>query len=131
MTKYVFDRIMSGEEIRDLMQKELGPEFHVKAIKNRIEIVQNASKACVFLFHEIDGKTECTNPGGYLPFGILRITMILGALASFFVINVLSNTTSYIVFGLEGIVIVLLMRSSSQSLVKRVRGILENEARKV
>jgi hypothetical protein len=130
MTKYVFDRIMSGEEIRDMIQKELGLGFRVQVKINRIEIVQDASKACLFLFHEVDGRTECTNPSGYMPFGVLRIAVILVTLTLFFIVNVLTNNTSFIIFGLEALVIILLMRSPSQGLVKRVREILEKEARK-
>jgi hypothetical protein len=57
MVKFVFEKVMTGEDIKDIFQKELGSEYHVQMKGNRIEIVQDTTKACLFVFKENNGRT--------------------------------------------------------------------------
>ena len=70
MVKFAFEKVMTGEELREMIQKELGSEYRVQVKRNRIEIVQDTTKACLFVFKENNGRTECSSPSGYMPLGL-------------------------------------------------------------
>jgi len=66
MARFVFDKIVTGDEIKGIIQKDLGSAFRVEVKKNRIEVVQDASKGCAILLREKDGRTS-VEPHGYMP----------------------------------------------------------------
>jgi hypothetical protein len=124
MAKFAFDKIVTGEEIGDIIQKDLGPAFRVEVKTNRIEIVQDASKGCAIYLREKEGRTICRGPQGYMPSTGLRVAIPIGAFVLLFVIG---QSVGYLVVGigvLPMIILYLLMKAPSQELVKRVAGIL-------
>ncbi|MDP2966548.1 MAG: hypothetical protein Q8N39_11040 [Pelolinea sp.] len=128
MAKFVFDKIVTGEEIKGIIQKDLGPAYRVEVKKNRLEIVQDASKGCYIFFQDKDGSTVCRGPSGYMPFGVLRVAIVLGALA--LLTLVFYRSENYLVLGIGALLLSLLLRAPSRELVKRVAGILEKVASK-
>jgi TPR repeat protein len=125
MAHLEFDRIVTGEELKGMVQKAFGSGFRLTLKKKRIEIVQDAAKGCVIQVREARGKTICKGPYGYMPSGGLRIAIILGAFVLLFLIG---QAMGYLVIGIGAlpmIVLVLIMKAPSQDLVKRVRGIVE------
>ena len=122
MVKYVFEKVMTGEVIKDIFQKELGSGFRIQVKKNRIDIVQDTTKACIFLFKEEDGKTECSSPSGYMPLGLPRVVIIFVSIAVFSV--TFYQSKNYLVLGVGALILSLLMRLPSQSLVEKVTEIL-------
>jgi hypothetical protein len=126
VAKFVFNKIMTGEEISDILQKELDPSYRMNLKKNRIEIVQDTTKACIFLFKEKDGRTECTSPSGYMPLGLPRAVIIFGSIAILAVLFYQNN--NYLILGIGALILSLLMRLPSQSLVEKVSGVLRKVA---
>lgn len=127
MARYVFDKVMTGEEIQDLFQKDLGSEYRIQVKRNRIEIVQDTTKACILVFKEKDGRTECGSPSGYMPLGIPRTAIIFGSFAFLAVIFYQSN--NYLTLAIGALILSLLMRLPSQSLVDKISEILRKVAR--
>ncbi|MCX6559475.1 MAG: hypothetical protein NTZ26_03070 [Candidatus Aminicenantes bacterium] len=124
MGKYAFDKIMTGEEIKDIIQKELGPAFRMKVKPKRIEIIQDATKGCAVQVRERDGRTICRGPYGYMPSDGLRAAIIIGGFAAMFILGL---SLGYFVVGIGVLpmaVLLLLMNAPSRPLVKRVAGIL-------
>jgi hypothetical protein len=130
MAKFVFHNMMTGEEIKDTLQKDLGPAFRVELKKKRMEIVQDALRACAVQCRQVEGRTVCQGPYGYIPSAGVRSAIILGALAMLFVIG---QIMGYLVIGIgviPMIILMLIMKAPSQELVGRVTAILQNAARK-
>jgi hypothetical protein len=130
MAKYEFDKIVTREEIKDLIQKELGPDFRMTVKPKRIEIVQSATKGCAVQVREKGGKTICRGPYGYMPSAGLRAAILIGAFAVMFLIGL---SLGYFVVGIGFLpmaILFLLMNAPSRPLVKRVAGILEKTASK-
>ncbi|MCJ7519516.1 MAG: hypothetical protein MUO42_07595 [Anaerolineaceae bacterium] len=126
MAVFKFKRIVSGEEIKGIIQKELGSTFGVEVRKNRIEVMQDACRGCLFLFQEKDGQTISSRPVGYMPSGGLRAAIVFGATALFLLTYFLGKNTFVRITGAIPMIFAsLLMRLPSRGLVKRVAGILE------
>jgi len=117
---------MTGEELRDIFQKELGSEYRVQAKRNRIEIVQDSTKACVFAFKENNGRTECSSPSGYMPLGWPRTAIIFAAIGLLTLAFFQNN--NYLILVIGALILSLLMRLPSQSLVDKVTEILRRMA---
>ena len=126
MVKFVFEKIVTGEEIKDIFQKELGQSFRIQIKKNRIEIVQDTTKACIFIFKEKDGRTECSSPSGYMPLGLPRVAIIFASIVILSVAFYQNN--NYLILGIGALILSLLMRLPSQSLVEKVTEILRKMA---
>ena len=131
MAVFKFERIVTGEEIKEVIQKELGSTFSVEIRKNRIEVVQDASRGCLFLFQEKDGQTISSRPVGYMPSGGLRAAIVFGVTALFLLTYFLGKDTLVRIIGAIPMIFAsLLMRLPSRGLVKRVAGILEKATSK-
>ena len=132
MASYIFDKVMTGEEIKSIIQKDLGSAFRVEVKKNRIEIVQDASKGCLFQFQEKDGSTVCVGPYGSMLSFRLRAAIVFGVCALSLLAFFLSRGS--LVVGIGAIPMIfaplLLIEAPSQILVKKVAGILEKVASK-
>jgi len=126
MVKFVFEKIVTGEEIKDIFQKELGQSFRIQIKKNRIEIVQDTTKASIFIFKEKDGRTECSSPSGYMPLGLPRVAIIFASIVILSVAFYQNN--NYLILGIGALILSLLMRLPSQSLVEKVTEILRKMA---
>lgn len=126
MVKFAFEKVMTGEELKDIIQKELGSEYRIQVKRNRIEIVQNTTKACLFVFKEKDGRTECSSPSGYMPLGLPRLVIIFASIAFLAVAFYQSN--NYLVIVVGALILSLLMRLPSQILVEKVTEILRKLA---
>jgi hypothetical protein len=122
MKKYLFDKAMTGEELMAIFQKELGAEYRVQVKRNRIEIVQDTTKACLFVFKEKEGRTECSSPSGYMPLGLPRVAIIFAAIALLTLAFYQNN--NYLILVVGALILSLLMRLPSQPLVDKVTGIL-------
>ena len=129
MTEFAFDKMVTGDEIKGILQKDLGSAFRVEVKKNRIEVIQDALRGCVIKLRERDGKTICRGPGGYIPPGAFRVVIIIGALVLFFLFVVSMNFLLFLIIVLMPFISIPLM--NSQKHVKRVAGILEKVASKV
>jgi hypothetical protein len=130
MAKFEFDRIVTIEEIKSMVEKALGSGFQIALKKNRIEIVENATKGCVIQVGEKQGRTFCKGPFGYMPSGGLRAALIFGALVILFLIGL---AVGYLVVGIGAIpmiILILIMKAPSQELVRRVTGVLETLTKK-
>ena len=125
MGKIVFDRILTREEITDILKKNLGSAFQVEIKKNSIQVVQDASKGCLVLYQEKDGKTA-VELSGYMPSGGLRAAIIIGFLVLLFIIG---WQLGFLIIGIGVIpflLMFLLMKLPSRSLVSRIEEILRN-----
>jgi hypothetical protein len=122
MKKYLFDKAMTGEKLMAIFQKELGAEYRVQVKRNRIEIVQDTTKACLFVFKEKEGRTECSSPSGYMPLGLPRVAIIFAAIALLTLAFYQNN--NYLILVVGALILSLLMRLPSQPLVDKVTGIL-------
>jgi hypothetical protein len=128
MAKFVFDKILTGDEIKGILQKGLSSDFRVEAKKNRIQVVQDALRGCVIKLRENDGKTTCRGPHGYVPSIWLRLAMCLGCLVLMFLM-VQAQGNSFIwngvmPFAIPFTILILLIKVPSRELVGRVEGIL-------
>jgi hypothetical protein len=126
MVRYAFGKVVTGEELRDIFQKELGSEYRVQVKRNRIEIVQDGTKACIIAFKEENGRTECSSPSGYMPLGLPRTFIVfagIGLLALAFYQN-----NNYLILVIGALILSLLMRLPSQSLVDKATEILHRVA---
>ena len=126
MVKFAFERVMTGEELRDIFQKELGSEYRVQVKGHRIEIVQDTTKACLFVFKENNGRTECSSPSGYMPLGLPRVVIIFAAIA--LLALAFNQNNNYLILVIGALIISLLMRLPSQSLVDKVTEIFRKVA---
>ncbi len=128
MVRFIFDKPLTGEEIRDIIQKELGSTFRVSIKKNRVEIIQDTTKACIFTFKRKESGTECSGPSGFMPLGLPRTATIIGSTALLTV--VFYQSKNYLILGMGALILALLMRLPAQSLVEKVTGILKSVARR-
>ena len=126
MVKFAFDKVMTGEELRDIFQKELGSECRVRVKGHRIEIVQDTTKACLFVFKENNGRTECSSPSGYMPLGVPRVVIIFAAIG--LLALAFNQNNNYLILVIGALIISLLMRLPSQSLVDKVTEIFRKVA---
>jgi len=124
MVRFVFEKILTGEELRDLFQKELGSEYRVQVKMNRIEIMQDTTKACLFVFKKNNGRTECSSPSGYMPLGVPRVAIIFAAVGLLTLAFYQNN--NYLILVIGALILSLLMRLPSQSLVDKVTGIMRS-----
>ena len=126
MVRFAFEKMMTGEELRNIFQKELGSEYRVQVKRNRIEIVQDTTKACLFVFKENNGRTECSSPSGYMPLGIPRVVIIFASIALLALVFYQNN--NYLIMVIGALILSLLMRLPSQPLVDKVTEILQKVA---
>lgn len=122
MAKFIFNRIVSREEIKNILQKHLDSVFQVELKNNNINVVQDASKGRLVLSREKDGVTTI-ELSGYMPSGGLRAAIILGVMALLFIIGL---QIGYIVIGIGVIPVLLalfLMKAPSRFLVRRIEEI--------
>jgi len=126
MVRFAFEKVMTGEELRDIFQKELGSEYRVQAKRNRIEIVQDTTKACLIVFRENNGRTECSSPSGFMPVGMPRTAIIFAAIG--LMTLALYQNNNYLILVIGALILSLLMRLPSQSLVDKVTEILRRVA---
>jgi hypothetical protein len=125
MGKIVLNRIVTREEIMDILKKNLGPAFQIEIKKNSIQIVQDASKGCLVLNQEKDNKTT-VELSGFMPSGGLRAAIIIGLLVLLFIIG---WQIGYLIIGVGVIpflLMFLLMKVPSRPLVIRIDEILRN-----
>ena len=124
MAKLVFKRIISLEEIKNILQKNLGSAFQVEVKNNHINVVQDASKGCLVLRREKEGSTT-VELSGYMPSGGLRAAIILGIIVLLFIFG---WQLGYLVIGIGAIPLILallLMKIPSRSLVGRIEEIFK------
>lgn len=133
MAEFAFDKMVTGDEIKGILQKDLGSAFRVEVKKNRIDVIQDGLRGCVIKLRERDGKTICRGPGAYIPSGALRAVIIsviiIGEFAILFLFAVSMNYLFLLIAALAPYILMLLM--NTQKHVKRVAGILEKVASKV
>lgn len=123
MGKIVFDRIVTQEEIMNILKKNLGSPFQIEIKKNTVQVVQDASKGCLVICQEKNKRTN-VELTGYMPSGGLRAAIIIGLLVLLFIIG---WQIGYLIIGigvLPFLLMFLLMKVPSQSLVKRIEEIL-------
>jgi len=126
MVRFAFEKILSGEELRDIFKKELGSEFRVQVKRNRIEIVQDSTKACLIVFRENNGRTECSSPSGFMPPGVPRIAILFAAIG--LLTLAYFQNSNFLILLIGALILSLLMRLPSQSLVDKVTEILRRVA---
>lgn len=128
MAKVEFGKIIAIETIKELLEKELGPEFEIKIKKNRIVIVQDSTKGCSIRLKEKNGATICKGPYGSMPSFGLRM---LYSLANIALIYYLIWNMGYIGIAislLPSTLMVLIIRTPSLQLVNNVKDIIELQA---
>jgi len=132
MAKFEFDRIVTGEEIKVMIEKDLGSGFRVEVKKNRIEIAQDGLRGCFIQWREKEGRTICVGPSAYQPSVGLRNAVMIGPMV---LTEIIALSMGYLVVGILPAIVIsmvafLIALSLSRELVKRVAGILERIARK-
>jgi len=123
VAKFVFDKIVTGDEIKGIIQKDLGSDFRVEVKENRIQVVQDALRVVQFSCENKDGKTVCQGPYGDVSIG-LRLAIFLGAAV---LLSLIGASMGYLVIvpgALPMIILALLRKAPSRALVARVAGIL-------
>jgi len=128
MAKFEFDKIVTVEEMKNMIEKDLGSEFHVKVNNNRIEIKQDATKGCAIQLQEKDGKTIC-KPYGYMPSGGIRLAITFPLIAGSVLVGFASGYV--IIGGLGPVLAILIMKAPSLELVERVSKFFEKLARRI
>jgi len=126
MVRFAFEKVLTGEELKDIFQKELGSDYRVEVKRNRLEIVQDMTKACLLVFRENNGRTECSSPSGYMPPGVPRTAILFAAIGLFTLAFYQNN--NFLILLIGALILSLLMRLPSQSLVDKVTGILRRAA---
>ena len=116
MARFVFNKIVTADEIKGLIQEGLGSGFRVEVKKNRIEVIQDASKGCTVLSREEAGRTS-VELHGYMPSGGLRGAILLGTVVLLFSIG--HSIAGYLAFGIGALPTIMLVLPS-QELVRRV-----------
>ena len=132
MAKFEFDRIVTGEEIKGIIEKDLGSAFRVQLNKKRVEIVQDGLRGCLISFEEKNGRTICKGPFRYIPSVGLRVATQFGP---FVLVEIIALSMGYLFVGIFpacvlGTVVFVIVYSLSGELVKRVTGMLEKVAAK-
>jgi hypothetical protein len=125
MAKFVFDRIVTGEEIKGLIQEDLGTAFRVEVKKGRLEIEQDGSRGCTVQLRDKDGRTSAV-PAGYMPSPGLRAVMVLPVplVMAFVLLQPFAPLVAGGAAALAVFIALSLMRAPSRQLVTRVSGIL-------
>jgi len=126
MAKFVFNKVVTRETIKDSIEKALGPGFSVTLDKNGIKIIKSASQGCFVRTKMKYGETVCSGPYSFMSSGLLRIAILFGVVGVMFVIGLMFG---YLVFG-PGMVGVLIyffiMKIICQEVVDRVAEILSD-----
>jgi hypothetical protein len=123
--RFVFDKIVTPEKLREMLENEMGSDYRITVKKGRIEIVQDASSGCVIQTKDKNGKTVCSGPYGFMPSGGLRAALIIGVFALFFIIGL---RMGYLVIGIgliPLIILMLLMKAPSRELVSNVSDVMK------
>lgn len=125
MAKYMFEKVLTAEAIKQMIEKDLGSTYQLKVIRNRIQIVQDAARGCALLVKEKDGKTICQGPHSFMPSVGLRIAIVLPFVVGFVVLGVMTGRT--ILAGLGPVLAFALGKALLRSgdLVGRVSGLME------
>jgi hypothetical protein len=132
MAKFEFDRLVTGEEIKGMIEKDLGSGFRVEVKKNRIEIAQDGLRGCFIQWREKEGRTICVGPSAYQPSVGLRTAVMIGPIV---LLEIIAVSMGYLVVGILPAIVIgwiafLIAGSLSRELVRSVAGILERIARK-
>lgn len=144
MAKYEFDRVVTGEELKGMVEKALGSGFWFAVKKNRIEIVQDAARGCIIQVREKDGRTICKGPYVYTPsVGIRIVALGLVFLWCVVILTIIRKYVSkYVGEDVIGALLIIIsavlsafltariMVAPSQKLARRVGEVLEELAKK-
>lgn len=84
--KIYFGKIITPDELKQKLDKELKNKYKIVVKKNRLKIIQDNLKACTIALKEKNGKTICSGPYSIIPSPGIRIGIYLGFFVWFFIV---------------------------------------------
>lgn len=141
MEKFQFNKVVKGEEIKDMLEKELGSKFNYELKKmnkgwSGIKIVQDHLRGCWVSYQEKEGRTICqvypyTHLGPLLFLLAYTPTILIELIFIVFFGKILVGDVMLLILTLIlpmtliGIMISI-QRNRSRNIYQRVVGIIKN-----
>lgn len=122
MAEFVFEKQISLEQLKEMLEDRLDPPCEITVIKNRLKILESGWKACSVVSKEDGDKTVFSGPVAFVPSFPLRLLLLLGLLGLASIITTMILGEFALVAGgiVPLIIFFILQKMIPQSLAQRV-----------